>query len=190
MFCPRCQAALLERTLLDPCLKGYGCERGHVFYTTLIEQAGGIPRADTIQPPPMNNDLHALKFWLTDRHARERLPNQLAVVCRRIVETIEDHHHVATVDNPFAFCPTCGGTLSRFASDDVYMQGLKCRNGHEFWWRGSTVSYTQSGVKANLSAELDDDGIPRLIAYYTGDDELIEPYVHPELRSVLKRFGS
>jgi hypothetical protein len=189
MFCPICNADLYERTLLDPSLKGYACKNGDVFYTTLIEQAGGIPTADTIHPPPMNSDIQVLKFWLADRHARERLPNQLALVCRRIVEMVESHHHVAHIESPFAFCPACGETLSCFDSADVYMQGLRCGNGHELWWRGSTVNYQEGGVRANLSAELADDHIPQLIAYYAGDNELITPYVHPQLRGVLKRFG-
>jgi hypothetical protein len=189
MFCPICRSDFAERTLLDPNLIGYACKNGDRFYTTLIEQAGGIPEADTIQPPPMSNDIQTLKFWLADRRARERLPNQLALVCRRIVEMLESHHHVAKVENPFAFCPTCGETLSRFDSDDVYMQGLKCGSDHELWWRGSTVHYVERGVRTNLSAELDDAFIPKLIEYYAGDDDLIKPYVHPQLRSVLRRFG-
>jgi hypothetical protein len=36
---------------------------------------------------------------------------------------------------------------------------------------------------------LDDAFIPKLIEYYAGDDDLIKPYVHPQLRSVLRRFG-
>lgn len=189
MFCPTCRLAFHEHTLIDPNLKGYACKNGDVFYTTLIEQIGGIPTADTIQPPTMSNDIEILKFWLADRRARERLPNELAVVCRRIVEIADNNHHVTKVAEPFVFCPTCGETLSRFESDDLYMQGLKCRNGHEFWCRGRTVSYIERGVRKNLSAELDDDYLPNLIEYYAGDEELIKPYVHPQLRGVLRRFG-
>jgi hypothetical protein len=189
MFCPICQLAFYERTLIDPNLKGYACRNGDVFYTTLIEQVGGIPTADTIRPPPMTNDIQILKFWLADPHARERLPNELAVVCRRMVEIADNNHHVSKVEDPFSFCPTCGETLARFDSDDLYMQGLRCRNGHEFWWRGRTVNYIERGVRKNLSAELDDEYLPTLIEFYAGDDELIRPYVHPQLRGVLKRFG-
>jgi hypothetical protein len=189
MFCPTCRSGLHERVILDPSLKGYACKNADIFYTTLIEQVGGIPTADTIQPPPMNDDIQVLKFWLAHRQARERLPNQLALVCRRIVEIVESNQHVAQVENPFAFCPTCGETLSRFDSDDLYMQGLRCRSGHEFWWRGSTVHFVERGVRANLSAELTDDYIPKLINFYTGDNELIKPYVHPQLRGALRRLG-
>jgi hypothetical protein len=96
---------------------------------------------------------------------------------------------IAKVENPFSFCPTCGETLARFDSDDLYMQGLRCRNGHEFWWRGRTVNYIERGVRTNLSAELDDEYMTTLIEYYAGDDELVKPYVHPQLRGVLERFG-
>lgn len=189
MFCPACQLALNERTLIDPILEGYACGNGHVFYTTVIEQAGGIPAAATIEPPPLSNDIQILKFWLTDPLARMRVPNLLAVVCRRMVELAERDQHVAKVPDPFAFCPTCSEALVRFDSDDVYMQGLRCRNSHEFWSRGGTVHFVERGLRANLSVELDDEYLPTLIEYYTGNDELVRPYVHPQLRGVLKRFG-
>ena len=190
MFCPTCQSNIHEHALLDPNLKGYACGRGHIFYETLNEQFGGIPMADTVQPlPDSSSDLQVLKFWLTDPYARERLPNQLALVCRRIVERIEDDYHVTKAESPFAFCPACGVPLSRFDSADVYMQGLRCLNGHVFWWRGSTINFTEDGRRRNLSAELDDDDTSTLIEYWTGDSVWVKPYVHPQLRGVLKRFG-
>ena len=189
MFCPACRLALDERTLIDPILEGYACGNGHLFYTTVIEQVGVLPAADTIQPPPLSNDIQILKFWLADPLARVRVPNELAVVCRRIVDIADHAHRVAKVDDPFSFCPTCGETLARFDSDDVYLQGLRCINSHEFWWRGRTVHYVEHGVRANLSVELDDESMPALIEYYAGDDELVKPYVHPQLRGVLERFG-
>ena len=176
--------------LLDPSLKGYACESDHIFYTTLKEQFGGILTANTVQSlPNTSSEVQVLKFWLTNLYARQRLPNQLALVCRRIIEIMENDHHVTKVENPFAFCPICGDALSRFDSDDLYMQGLRCNNNHEFWWRGSTINFTEHGTRANLSAELDDNYMPTLIEYWTGDSVLIQPYVHPQLRSVLKRFG-
>lgn len=179
-----------ERTLLDPNIQGYACSNGDVFYVTLIEQAGGIPIAATIRPPAMSDDIQILKFWLSDKHASERVPNQLAVLCRRMVEISEENRHVAAVADPFAFCPTCSEALVRFESDDVYMQGLRCSRGHEFWARGSTIYYVDRGVRANLSADLDDDYMPKLIEYYAGDNKHIKPYVHPQLRGVLQRFGT
>lgn len=189
MFCPTCRSEHHERILLDPHLRGYACENRHEFHTTLIEQVGGIPTADTIRPPAMTDDVEILKFWLTDRQARESLPNQLALVCRRIVDLAERNHHVACGENLFAFCPSCGEPRSPFDSDDVYMRGSRCRHGHEFWERGDTVFYQTPDGRANLSAELADDHLPMLIGYYAGDDKIIQPYVHPQLRAVLKRFG-
>jgi hypothetical protein len=188
MFCPTCRSDFHEHSLIDPYLRGYACTHRHVFYETVIQHLGGIPTADTVQPPPMSDDVQILKFWLTDAHARERVPNQLALVCRRMVDIIERDHHVPYVENLFAFCPTCGEPLSRFDSDDVYMQGSRCRNDHEFWERGGTAYYQTHGGKANLSAELVDRHLPQLIDYYAGDDAIIQPYVHPQLRAVLKRF--
>lgn len=175
--------------LLDPHLEGYACEGGHLFYSTLKEQSGGIPTADTVRPAPRGgSDVQVLKFWLTDPYARESLPNQLALACRRLVEIIEDGRHVSKVEKPFAFCPACGRALSRFDSDDLYMRGLRCESGHEFWERGGTVNFTERGARANLSAELADDYLPTLIKYWLDDSAWIRPYVHPQLRDVLKRF--
>lgn len=190
MFCPTCRSKVHEHALLDPSLKGYACERGHIFYTTLKEQFGGLPKAKTVRPlPDSSSDLQVLKFWLTNPYARERLPNQLALVCRRIVEIVENNHHVTKAESPFAFCPACGEALSRFDSGDLYMQGLRCLNSHEFWWRGPSLDFTEHGTRKNLSAELDDDYIPTLIEYWTGDSVWVKPYVHPQLRRVLERFG-
>jgi hypothetical protein len=189
MFCPTCRSAFHEHPLLDPYLKGYACENGHLFYETLIQHVGGIPTADTVQPPAMSDDVQILKFWLTDRHARERVPNQLAVLCRRMVDIIERNHHVANAPDLFAFCTICGEPLAAFESDDAYMHGSRCRNRHEFWRRGDTVFYENGGVRPNLSAELVDDHLAQLLAYYAGDMPIIQPYVHPQLRAVLKRFG-
>lgn len=191
MFCPTCKSDVHGHALLDANLKGYACERGHVFYETLNEQFGGIPTADTVQPlPDGSSDVEVLKFWLTNPYARERLPNQLALVCRRIVELVENDRHVTRTESPFAFCPACGAALSRFDSDDLYMQGLRCLNGHEFWGRGSTIIFTERGTRKNLSAEPDDDEMPTMIEYWTGDSVWIRPYVHPQLRGVLERFGA
>lgn len=65
----------------------------------------------------------------------------------------------------------------------------RCANGHECWWRGYTIDYVTNGVRANLSIDLDDAFIPTLIRYYTGNDRMIAPYVHPQLRAVLERFA-
>lgn len=188
-FCPTCQSALQTRPLLDPNLQGYACANGDRFYTTVREQIGGIPAAGTIRPPALADDLHILKFWLTDPAARERLPNQLGVVCRRIVDIREHGYRIARVDDPFKFCPLCGDRLARFDSDDVYMQGLECGKVHVFWERGATVYYGGRGNRANLSAELSDDDLPQQIAYYVSNYKYIVPYVHPQLRDVLKRFA-
>ena len=189
MFCPACQSNLHDRTLLDPNLKGYACDSGHIYYTTLNEQSGGIPTANTVRSlPRSSSDVEVLKFWLTNQSARKRLPNQLALVCRRIVEIIENKHHVAKIETPFVFCLTCGDELSPYG-DDNYMQGWKCKNGHEFWERGGTINYIEHGARANLSAELDDDYLPTLIEAWLSDYVWIQPYVHEQLRNVLSRFS-
>src|SRR5687767_5391985 len=121
MFCPTCRSDSQEHPLIDPHLRGSACGRRHVFFPTVIDHLGGIPTADAVRPPAMGDDVQILKFWLTDAHARERVPNKLALVCRRMVVIIERDHHVANAPDLFAFCPLCGEALAGFESDDVYM---------------------------------------------------------------------
>ena len=186
MYCPKCQSMLRDHSLLDPKLKGYICANGHVFYTTVVEQ-GVIPQAHTIQPPEIDDDIQVLKFWLTDARARERVPDQLALACRRIIEIVETDRRVEAVNEPFAFCPTCAEKLANIDSDDVYMSLLGCSNAHRFWWRGM-IMHHDGDVGRTLSTELDDEHLLTLIAFYTSDDRMIRPYVHPQLRAVLNRF--
>ena len=154
MFCPACQSDLHEHTLLDPNLRGYICGNDHVYFVTLVEQAGGIPTIHNFEPPPIDDDVEVMKFWLTNPRARERLPNQLGWVCRRLIEIAEGNRRVAKLEQPFAFCPLCGDPLGQFESDDVYLQGSRCRNSHEFWDRGGSAYYKHDGVNAHLTTEL------------------------------------
>ena len=189
MFCPMCQSLLHEHTLLDPHLTGYICANGHVYYTNVVEQVGVLPEANTIRPPAMDDDVQVLKYWLTDPHARKTVPDQLAVACRRIVEIVEKNLRVPRVNEPFAFCPVCGEKLLHVDSDDTYLQCLRCRNAHQFWWRGTRLHY-DGDVRRNLSAELDDEFLLSLIEYYSSSDEIIKPYDPPQLQTVLKHFGT
>lgn len=153
----------------------------------LVGEIGGIPEAATISPPPLDDDIAILKFWLTDRLARCRVPDQLAVACRRLVEIAEQGRRIRRRDI-FQACLTCGGTLARVASDDPYMQLLRCDRGHEYWWRGDALTWTDSDVRMHLAADPDDETLLTLIDYYSGDHPVIQPYVHPQLRSALKRL--
>ena len=188
MFCPKCGSSLRDHTLLDINLRGFVCSNDHVCFRELNPQQGGIPTAETIDPPPFGSDIEILKFWLTDPRARERLPNQLALACRRIVEIAEAGTRIPRASRPIAFCPTCGKTLSHFDSNDGYMEGLRCAEGHELWWRGLMLSFTEQGRRKTLSIDPDDEHLRQLIEFYTSDDQYIAPYVHSQLRSVLSRY--
>jgi hypothetical protein len=188
MYCPTCAAPFREHVLLDPNLQGFVCDNGDLFHKTLVEQPGVLPEANTVQPPHMTNDMDILRFWLTQPLARSRLPNQLAIICRRIVEIVEHNHRVAWVRRPFVFCPLCSSELAHVPSDDVYMELLRCTTGHEFWERGQTAWYPDGGVKTSLSAELPDEFMPQMIKSYVSDEWYIQPWVHPQVRGVLERF--
>ena len=175
-------------TLLDPNLSGFVCENVHVFYRTVIAQEGLLPEAHTIRPPTLNNDIEILKFWLTDADARKRVPDQLAVVCRRLVEIAESDRHLPRVDRPFSFCLTCGEPLAHLDARDPYMEGLRCKNGHEFWWRGFHVHYSEQGRRNTFSVDMPDDDLPMNLEYYASTNSYAAPYVHPQLREVLNRL--
>jgi hypothetical protein len=71
------------------------------------------------------------------------------------------------------FCPTCRSDFHEHPLLDPYLRGYACGNRH--------VYYT-------TMIELVDDHLPQMLAYYAGDMPIIQPYVHPQLRAVLKRF--
>ena len=182
--CATCAAPLTARPLDDPNLRGYGCANGHGFYSIVDEQAGGIPTADTIEPPSLSDDGAILRYWLTDPRARKRVPNMLAVVLRRILEISEHGRRIATVSAPFLFCPGCGERFHPFDSRDTHTLGRECRNGHQYYEHGYTLYYEKG--RKNLSAELYDEFLAAQIRYYL-TEPLVKPYVHPQIRAVLLR---
>ena len=188
MYCPQCGASLRTRSLLDPKASGYGCENGHLFYELIAPQVGLIPTADTISPPAIANEIDVLTFWLTDARARERVPDQLAQLSRRLIEHAEGRRYGGLGDAAVDYCPQCAGVQSPIASSDPYMSLRRCDQGHELWWRGRMFHFTQDGVRITMYAEHTDAYLPRMLEYYTTDHELLAPYVHPQLRGALKTF--
>lgn len=187
MYCPHCGAGTHERTLLDPNLHGFVCDNGHRLYTPIIAQVGVLPMADTIKPPPISGDIDILRFWLTNVPARQRVPDDLALLCRLFVEMVEGNPYDAADNMPFTHCLKCGEAAEHTAAGDPYMTLLRCARGHEYWWRGYTLHYTDNGVKTTISRDITAADVPRLFGYYA-HDELVRPWVHPQLRDALVRF--
>ena len=152
-----------------------------------LEQTGLLPTADTIAPPPLSDDIEIFRYWLTDSRARQRVPDQLALLCRHYVDAVEGQQYDTGGYLSFTHCLHCGMPAEHTSADDPYMTLLRCEDGHEFWWRGYTLHYTDNGVRTTISHDITADDVPRLFEYYALE-ELVRPWVHPQLRGAMIRF--
>ena len=176
------------RSLDDENARGFRCATGHRFYSFYDEHGGIVPASNTIEPPHLADDRSILRFWLLDPPARLRVPNQLAVVVRRILEQSDGGEAMARIDHPFNFCPICGEQFTVSDVSDGYMWHKGCRHGHGHWVHHYTLFPGDVVGKDNLSIELYDEFLPtQLDAYLT--DEMFGWYIHPQLRDVLTRFA-
>ena len=179
---------MVTRPLDDENARGFRCNAGHRFYSFYDEHGGIVPASKTIEPPHLADDRIILRFWLLDPPARLRVPNQLAVVVRRILELSEGGESMARIDHPFRFCPICGEAFTASDVGDGYMWHKRCRAGHTHWEHQYTLFPGDVAGRDNLSIELYDEFLSnQLDAYLT--NEMFEWYIHPQLRDVLTRFA-
>lgn len=176
------------RPLDDENARGFRCTAGHRFYSFYDEHGGIVPASSTIKPPHLTDDRSILRYWLLDPPARLRVPNQLAVVVRRILELSEGGEPMARIDHPFRFCPICGEQFTAFDVGDGYMWYRGCRHGHTHWEHQYTLFPGDVVGKDNLSIELYDEFLPKQLDSYL-TNEIFEWYIHPQLRDVLTRFA-
>lgn len=176
------------RVLADANARGFRCTAGHPFYSFYDEHGGIVPASNTIDPPQIADDTGVLRYWLLDPAARLRVPNQLAVLVRRILELSEGGERMARIDFPFRFCPICGEQFTQSDVSDGYMWYKSCRHGHAHWEHQYTLFPGDRVGTDNLSIELYDEFLPtQLDTYLT--NEMFEWYVHPQLRDVLIRLA-
>ena len=126
--CPCCGDQLAPGVTADPWATCMVCKRDHRFFI-MPEAPLAVDTARAAEasfPEIRNLSLPAIaSFWLSDPRARSVLNQQLAQLIRVILESR------SVLNEPrFSFCSTCGYTFGNWEQPDIYVQGLRCSNGH------------------------------------------------------------
>ena len=190
-YCPTCGLELTPYPLMDIYLLGFSCPNEHYFFKTCREVLGVESlKAKKMQPPASrgNKDFDVIEYWLTDKKARAVLNNQIAVLLRRIHETYKDDRHVSYDSSVFLLCPICTRPLETFDQPDIWVQGERCSNAHEFYERGGTIHFSFQGKRENLSEEMSDKTLLSLIDGWLKSNHLLEEQLHDEMKKIMQRF--
>lgn len=76
------------------------------------------------------NPVEIATDWLTKKDFRKNIQNGVAEILRKYID-LNDLTKVYSEQNDLNnFCPICSTILQEFSQDDVWVQGLKCSNGH------------------------------------------------------------
>ena len=90
LHCPVCGLVLTTYALPDSKRVGYLCQCGHSFFTWSRPFARYLPKPEKTPALPQGaTDLAILRYWLTDRVAREQLVDHLSLVCERLIEILD-----------------------------------------------------------------------------------------------------
>lgn len=191
-YCPTCGLELTSYPLLDIYLLGFSCPNNHYFFKTCQEvKSIESLKAKKMQPPASKgeNNFDVIEYWLTDKKARAVLNNQIAVLLRRIHEIYKDDRHIIYDSPVFILCPVCAKTLEAFDQPDMWVQGKRCNNAHEFYERGGTIHFSFQGERNNLSQEMSDKTLSSLVDGWLKDNRSLEDQLHVEVRKILARFN-
>lgn len=135
-----------------------------------------------------DDDLSIIKYWLTSENRRSRLNGQLAEMLQNIYWHYESHSHVKLNSNSLSYCPVCKSELENFEQDDIWFQGKKCGNGHEFYERGGRLNYTFDGERTHLVCEMSNNVLSSLLEGWLKDNPQLAPQLHPKIRRVFEHY--
>lgn len=188
MFCCMCGDELSRAPVIDVLIRRYRCPRGHLFYQ------GGRPRDEIPDPgrvkePKELDDRQLLEFWLGNMRARREVPDDLAALCRRLIdlETIDVAPQRDFWPRPVAFCFVCGSPTVRHGRD-LYMDGYLCERGHQLWERGGHMHLTPPDhERVQLDIEPNPWWAAASADNWLADQEHTTPYITPALRGVIGR---
>jgi hypothetical protein len=161
-FCPACKLPLDEYEILDPFMAGLRCKNNHCFH---IEIAHGEFKNNALMANTTNN-IEIATEWLTNTELRAEIQNQVAEILRKYIELSDSNYTDTEETNSNKFCPICGLTLEEFKQDDVWVQGLKCSNGHQL--------YSRSGLSFNnatLTPDINKDTFSVLVKSYLEEEQ-------------------
>ena len=184
-YCTVCGDVVAEAPVVDVFITRWRCARGHLFYRPHEPRNSRIPDPRKVIEPKGVSDRALLEFWLTTLHARRQMSEELASVCRRLVElgTID----VAPVDEAgrarVKFCFVCGSATKSFRSS--WETGYRCEGGHTLFERGGHIHLAFEAEGIFLEPE--SWWAARLADRWLGDDEHTTPYISPAVRGVIAR---
>lgn len=182
-FCPSCGDQFDLDACADPFSTCLICAKGHRFFImpscplaaeTAKAKAASFPEISDLPPAGIAS------FWLSDPRARSILNEQLAEFLRAFLESRQ------VLDEPrFLFCPRCTQELVEHEQHDIWVQGLRCGNGHFWNLRGGRLYSAMESTRLELHAENSDMVVGRLIASWLRGDPHLETNLHESVRSVL-----
>lgn len=135
-----------------------------------------------------DDDLSIIKYWLTSDNRRSRLNGQLAEMLQNIYWHYESDSPANPNRNSFSYCPVCKSKLENFEQDDIWFQGKKCGNGHEFYERGGRLNYTTDGKRTHLVCEMSDNVLSSLLEGWLKDNPLLAPQLYSQIRRVFEHY--
>lgn len=190
-YCPTCSAVLDSMSVMDIYASAYSCANDHRFLhyekEVLSQESERAGLLDSLIDST-DGDLSVIEYWLTNENARSHLNGQLAEIIQNIYWSCEAGNHLRPKGNSFLKCPLCRGSLETFEQDDVWFQGKKCRKGHEFYERGGRLNYTVNGESTHLVSEMSEEVLVSLREGWLKNNPLLEPQLHPQIRSVLEHY--
>jgi hypothetical protein len=181
--CPCCGDQLVPGVTADPWAACLVCKHDHRFFImpetplavdTARAADAGFPEIRSLPLPAIAS------FWLSEPRARSVLNQQLAQVLRVILESR------SVPDEPrLSFCSTCGNSLGNWEQPDIYVQGLRCPNGHLWTLRSGQLTSVTDGKCLTLQAEYADTTVSQLIAAWLKGGPYLDPNLHGSVRRVL-----
>jgi hypothetical protein len=187
-YCPSCCDQLLPGECADPWAICLACKKEHRFFimpeSPLAVNSGTAASRAFAELAGRSHDAVA-RFWLSDPAARSVLNEQLALILRAIAEGRR------VISEPlFSFCSICGGELSEYESDDIYVQGLRCPTGHNWSLRGGYFRTAIASALVGLQAEYSDAAVCQLVSTWLKGSPGLDQQVHASIRHVLADFLS
>ena len=189
-ICPTCGGVLNVLPLLDIYASAYACPGNHRFLQYEKEiSATETGRAATLAPATdATDDTGIIEYWLGNESVRSCLNNQLAEILQNIYWSGKPEEHLKPEGETFMHCPLCGNQLNVFEQDDVWVQGKRCGNGHEFYERGGRLNFTVDGEIRHLVCEMSEEVLAALIKGWLKANPQLAAQLPRQVRGVLERF--
>jgi hypothetical protein len=181
--CPCCGDLLSSGPTADPWAICLACRRDHRFFIMPeTPHAVDTAKASEAELTEIRNlSLSAIaSFWLSEPGPRSILNQQLAQLLRVTLESR------SVLDEPrLTFCAICGDVLGDWDQPDIYVQGLRCSNGHCWTSRGGRLTSLVDGMCLTLQAEYADATVSKLIASWLKGSPYLDTNLHESIRRVL-----